>query len=167
MAFGSSPVDDAGRSTPQMMITSPAVQSSVLLIDDDDMIAVSLRQYLVLGGSEVDTAPDFRAAEQFMLRRRYRVIVVDPYLTGGVQRDSSAVMDDICRLQPEASIIVLTGYDSAALARVAADCHVAKLLTKPQSIVTLSGLIADEASQQLAHSSAPLIRLRSTDKDQA
>jgi DNA-binding NtrC family response regulator len=157
----------AGLPSSKMTITSPAVRNSVLLIDDDDMIAGSLRQYLVMRGSEVDTAPDFFAAEQLMVRSSYRVIVVDPYLTGGVQSDSSAVIDDICRMQPGASIIVLTGYDSAALARVAADCHVAALLTKPQSIVTLSGLIAAETSLQLAHSSAPFIRSRSTDKDQS
>jgi DNA-binding NtrC family response regulator len=155
----------AGLPSKAMTVTSPAVQNSVLLIDDDDMIAGSLRQYLVMRGSEVDSAPDFFAAEQLMVRTKYRVIVVDPYLTGGVQRDSSAVIDDICRLQPDASIIVLTGYDSAALAQVAADCHVAALLTKPQSIVTLSGLIAAEASQQLAHSSVSLNRSRSTNKD--
>jgi ActR/RegA family two-component response regulator len=156
----------AGSPTKTMTITSSAVPSSVLLIDDDDMIAGCLREYLVMRGCAVDAAPDFSAAETLMRKRSYRVIVVDPYLTGGVQRESSAVIDAICRLQPEAAVIVLTGYDSPALARIAADCHVAALLTKPQSITTLSRLIEAAGSPHAADIPVPLTRSTSTSKDQ-
>jgi DNA-binding NtrC family response regulator len=138
-----------------MTLIPPPVQGSVLLIDDDDMIAGSLRQYLVLRGCEVDTAQDFIAAEKLMIGRSYGVIVVDPYLTGGVQRENRAPIDDICRLQPHAAVIVLTGYDSPKLARIAADCHVTALLTKPQSILTLSRVIA-EGSSHAQRSAAPI-----------
>jgi DNA-binding NtrC family response regulator len=118
----------------------------VLLIDDDDMIAGSLRRYLVLCGCDVDVALEPTAARALMLHSSYSVVLLDPYLTGGVHRDSSALIDAVCHLQPRASVIVLTGYDSPALARIAADCNVAAVLTKPQSVVVLSQLIASTAS---------------------
>ena len=121
--------------------TSASGPGRVLLIDDDDMIAGSLRQYLVHRGFPVDVAPDGSAARALMLSGSYSVVVVDPYLTGGVHRDRSTLVDTVCSLQPHASVIVLTAYDSPAVMQIAADCKVVALLTKPQSVVTLSTLI--------------------------
>jgi DNA-binding NtrC family response regulator len=137
------------------MTAISATAKRILLIDDDDMIAGSLRQYLALRGCAVDVALEASAARALMAHTSYSVVVLDPYLTGGVQSDSSALVDAVCRLQPRASVIVLTGYDSPALARIAADCNVAALLTKPQSVVVLSQLIAAEASMRAAEGTTP------------
>jgi hypothetical protein len=50
------------------------------------------------------------------------------------------MLDDIAMLQPRASVIVLTGYGSPQLTRLASDAKLA-LLPKPQSVVALSELI--------------------------
>jgi DNA-binding NarL/FixJ family response regulator len=87
-------------------------------------------------------AIDAASADDLMKAAQYDVVLVDPYLTGGVHRDSREMIESVCRTQPAAAVIVLTGYGSPALERIAEGCHVAALLTKPQSIVFLGGLIA-------------------------
>lgn len=116
-------------------------QDSILLIDDDELVAGSLREYLVRGGSQVDVALEPSSAERFLHARQYDVIVVDPYLTGGVFYNNGAAIDLVRRLQPSAAVIILTAYSSPALAQIAADRSVSALLSKPQPVVALNDLI--------------------------
>jgi DNA-binding NtrC family response regulator len=116
-------------------------RQSILLIDDDELICGSLRQYLLLQGWLVDVALEPGAAESLMAANEYATVVVDPYLTGGIHRNHAELLDRVCALQPHASIIVLTAYASAALESAAARCHVTALLTKPKSVVVLERFI--------------------------
>jgi len=121
-------------------IATTTSRSRVLLIDDDELIAGSLRQYLAHQGCEVDVAVEHSAATSLMNVRRYEVVVVDPYLTGGIHMRNREMLNAITQLQPRASVIVVTGYGSPELARMAAEARLA-LLAKPQSVVALSELI--------------------------
>ena len=78
-----------------------------------------------------------------MTSGRYDVIIVDPYLTGGVHRGNGELIDRVARLQQDAAMIVLTAYSSPELAQSAADCKVAAVLSKPQSVVALNDLVTN------------------------
>jgi DNA-binding NtrC family response regulator len=123
---------------PNLMSPTPAVSKSILLIDDDDLIAGSLRQVLLSENCGVDVAVDAASARTMMAKQSYDIVMVDPYLTGGVHGDGCDLVQGVLTLQPAASVIVLTGYSSPELARSAADGKIAAVLTKPQSIPFLS-----------------------------
>jgi DNA-binding NtrC family response regulator len=118
----------------------PPEAGRVLLIDDDDLIAGSLRGYLTRQGCDVDGAVDRAAAARLMGQRRYEVVLVDPFLTGGVRQASTAMVDDIALLQPQATIFVVTAYGSPELARRAGSASLS-ILSKPQSVTALTELI--------------------------
>jgi len=124
------------------MSESPVARVPVLLIDDDDLIAGSLRQYLTMHGCDVDVAVALPLAEELMRGRSYDVVLVDPFFTGAIHADSVALLGSICSLQPRAALIVLTAYASPELEHAVASCQGAGLLTKPQSVVYLSQLMA-------------------------
>jgi two-component system response regulator RegA len=133
-----------------MSASTPSCErQKVLLIDDDELIAGSLRQYLISQGCDVDVATEPRAAEDLMGERCYDVVMVDPYLTGGILREEDALVTAIRALQPSASLIILTGYASPALALIAGRERATALLTKPQSILFLGQFVAG-ASQSAA-----------------
>jgi two-component system response regulator RegA len=117
----------------------------VLLIDDDDLVAGSLRDYLVRGGSCVDVAPEPLVANRLMHAQKYGVIIVDPYLTGGVEHDDAALLSGIRELQPDAALIILTGYASPALRVIAGRERATAILTKPQPVSYLSQFVVDAA----------------------
>lgn len=117
-------------------------QRAILLIDDDDLIAGSLRHQLTREGWLVDVAVDRASVDASIETRRYSVVLVDPYLTGGVEAGSSSILGSISRHQPDASLIVLTGYDSAQLERTLSPFSPLLMLRKPQSIQTLAKMIA-------------------------
>ena len=118
----------------------------VLLIDDDDLIAGSLRDYLRTRGWTVDVALEPAAAHAFMSERPYSIIVVDPYLTARAPEHLSLI-GRIRELQPRSAMIVLTAYGSAELHESAAAHRAAAVLPKPQPVAYLSELIAG-ASQR-------------------
>lgn len=113
----------------------------VLLIDDDDVIAGSLRRYLTMQGCDVSVAVDPDSAGAAMRAQAFDSIVVDPYLTGAVHGGSEPLLNSIRALQPGAMTIVLTAYPSPDLARAAAEYNSA-VLTKPQSVVYLGELVS-------------------------
>jgi DNA-binding NtrC family response regulator len=129
-----------------MSASIAGTRQRILLIDDDELICGSLRQYLLLQGCDVDVALEPGAAEELMAAGEYGTVIVDPYLTGGIHHDNDALLDRVCTLQPRASVIVLTAYGSAALEGVAARCRVTALLRKPQSVVYLERLIRGAAT---------------------
>jgi len=116
----------------------PKASKAILLIDDDELIAGSLRQVLASSGCEVDVALEPCTARALMASRAYDVVMVDPYLTGGVHQQSGELLEAIGSLQPGASVVVLTGYGSPDLVHAEADGRVSKILAKPQSIPFLS-----------------------------
>jgi ActR/RegA family two-component response regulator len=122
-----------------------ARHGAILLIDDDELIAVSLRDYLVRRGLSVDVALDRVDAEVRLRARNYETVVVDPYLTGGVHEPSESLIETIRLLQPASSIVVLTGYALPSLVG-AGENRATTFLLKPQSIPYLSQLIAGDSA---------------------
>ena len=134
-----------------MSASAPTAPKSILLIDDDDLIAGSLRQVLQTDGYDVDVALDPCAAVGLLRAKSYDVIIVDPYLTGAIH-DDAELLASIETLQPRAFTIVLSAYASPALARAAEKLKSAVVLAKPQSIVSLSELVADTFAHALPSS---------------
>ena len=115
----------------------------VLLIDDDDLIAGSLQQFLLAHGCDVDVAADRVAAEKRMDGCAYLVVVADPYLTGEGHRDAPSLVTAIRDRQPSAKIFLVTAYGSPELTRIAREHEVHAVVDKPQSVLALSKLVFD------------------------
>lgn len=113
----------------------------VLLIDDDDLIAISLRHYLTARGCEVHLATDRWTAEELLTRHAYGVILLDPYLTGEVHHQVGALIHMIRAMQPDARVLISTAYIRPEITSIARDHDVAAVVIKPQSVVFLSQLV--------------------------
>jgi DNA-binding NtrC family response regulator len=113
----------------------------VLLIDDDELVAGSLREHLVRGGMRVDVAIDCATASHLMNEHAYDVVVIDPYFTGRVLQEDDRVLETIRAQQPSAALIVLTAYASPSMTETAAQVRATAFLAKPQSVVTLGGVV--------------------------
>ena len=72
-----------------------------------------------------------------MREHRYGVVLVDPYLTGGLAID----LPQIQQLQPATTILVATAYATPAL-REARDSGEIGLVEKPQPVPLMAALVA-------------------------
>lgn len=113
----------------------------VLLIDDDELISISLRHYLSARGCEVHVATDRSTAEELLTANVYSVVLVDPYLTGEVHHNIGALIATIREMQPEARVLVSTAYIQPDITTIARHYEVAAVVIKPQSVVFLSQLV--------------------------
>ena len=132
---------------PAVPMTKQVSGRQILLIDDDELVCGSLRQFLLTQGCTVSVADDIATAEGLMMTREYDVVLVDPFLTTGVHDASGAIVNRIRILQPKAAVIVLTGYDSPGLLHVAKHHNVSELLKKPRSVVAIGEAIGRAAAR--------------------
>ena len=121
--------------------------SRVLIIDDDDLVAVALYEHLVRAAIDVDLATDPRRANELIRERPYALIVMDAYLTGMLRDGAAELIQNVRRSCPDAQMILLTAYGSPYLGNGISPRHHEKVVPKPQSVVALSGLIAEFLSQ--------------------
>lgn len=119
----------------------PIPAPQVLLIDDDDFIAISLRHYLTARGCVVDTAATRKEADNLLRERAYDLILTDPYITGEAGSDASEFLQSLRRRQPHSRIVVASAYTSPQLFAAGEASDLVAVLTKPQSLVFLSQLV--------------------------
>jgi DNA-binding response OmpR family regulator len=116
-------------------------QPRVLIIDDDDLVAVALYEHLVTNGVAVDLATDPARAQTLMNGTDYALIVMDAYLTGLLHGRATDLLERVHRTCPGARIILLSAYGSEQLARAVASVHDIIVLAKPQPVIPLGELI--------------------------
>lgn len=115
----------------------------ILLVDDDELVAGTLRSSLDLRGSACDVAHDREHAVGYMEAHDYGVVVVDPYLTGSLAGAPASLLADIRKLQPEAAIVVLTAYDSLPLQLLCRAYRVGRTVAKPQPVLALTEIVLE------------------------
>lgn len=100
---------------------------SVLLVDDDDLICISLGRGLERQGFAVTTAANGTTAISALESRSFDFVVSDLLMEGS---DGLGVLKRSKELRPEASVIILTGFADLASAtealRLGADDYVSK-----------------------------------------
>ena len=106
---------------------------SVLLIDDDEQIAGSLRKYLISHGCDTESARERKSATEILASRRFDLILLDPYLTGEAG-DYASLLALVRERQALATIVLLTAYLSSELGNKALEAGVRAIITKPKPI---------------------------------
>jgi DNA-binding response OmpR family regulator len=111
----------------------------VLIIDDDDYIAVALYQHLVATSVPVDLATDEARAELLMKEHRYALVVIDAYLTGFLHDRAAALLDRVSVLCPDARVLLLSAY-AEPLAGLSTSTNIT-VVAKPQPVGHLTAVI--------------------------
>jgi two-component system, NtrC family, response regulator PilR len=105
----------------------------ILIVDDDDTIAVGLADYLKFHGSPVEIAHDFEAARSLIANRAYAIAIIDIVGTGDAAETGMAFLEWLLEKSPQTLVVVLTAYRTAWLEHFALSLGVAFFLDKPKS----------------------------------
>ena len=118
---------------------------NLLVVDDEESICFSMREYFSQHGFKVDTAREMEEAEGFIKATEYRVIIQDLRLGLARQPDGIEIIKLVHKRNPETRIVVLTSYGSPeaeAEARLAgADAFLRKPKPLSQVAQVVQGLI--------------------------
>lgn len=134
-------IGERGRVSQNVRKRSVSTQDSILLIDDNQLVARPLREYFVRCGRQVDATGEACAATRLMHSRRYVVVLLDPYLTGAVRDDGESPLAAVRGLQPGDRPDRADRVFAPALAAVARRQRAAVLLPKAQSVPFLSQFV--------------------------
>jgi len=105
-------------------------QGTLLLIDDDRHLLVSMAEWLRDQGYPTDTAADFAEAIAAIDRRPYDLVLTDVRLSDDGETGFEVLAH--CRQNhPSASVIMLSGYGTVEMAVKAIRCGAFDFLTKP------------------------------------
>ena len=102
----------------------------VLIVDDERGLRITMREFLVAEGYEVDTAPDARVARRLLAERSHHVVVADIILPG---ESGLALLASVAETHPDTTAIMITGEPSYETAAEAVRAGAFDYLAKPLS----------------------------------
>jgi DNA-binding NtrC family response regulator len=101
----------------------------ILVVDDEETMTESLAAWLREDGYSVDVASSGREAVEKASAREYAIYFVDLKMPGGL--DGIETMMEIRKLQPQASVIVITAYATVDTAITAMKEGAQEYIVKP------------------------------------
>ncbi len=111
----------------------------ILIADDEEVMAESLAAWLREDGYTVDTAASGRAAVTKARENEYAIYFIDLKMPGGM--DGIETMMEIRRLQPEASVVIITAYATVDTAITAMKEGAQEYIVKPCNPEEISLLV--------------------------
>jgi len=100
----------------------------VLIVDDDQIIRVTLEDRLQMDGFQTATAADFATARKLLAERCFDLVATDIRLPDGDGRD---LFEAVCRIHPGTPVILMTGFISVEDAVALTKAGAVDYLTKP------------------------------------
>src|SRR5215475_1522639 len=111
----------------------------ILVVDDEEIMCVSLAAWLREDGYGVDTASSGREAVEKARLKDFAIYFVDLKMPGGM--DGIETMMQIRRLHPDASIIIITAYATVDTAITAMKEGAQEYIVKPCNPEEISLLV--------------------------
>jgi len=115
----------------------------ILIIEDDDEMRALLKDCLMEEGTETDSARDGCEAYQKLIEESFDLVITDIQMPGLTGLD---ILPVIRKIQPQASIIVMTAFGSEEVRRKSFDRGATTYLEKPFASERLKTLIQEMVS---------------------
>lgn len=112
-----------------------------MIVDDDDVIALGLQDYLQLRGCAADTAHDYETAKTLLGRASYAVALVDVVVTGHDEESGAAFLRWLRDASPSTAIVVLTAFRTTWLEDYAQTLGVLHVFDKPKPFDEIVNLV--------------------------
>jgi signal transduction histidine kinase len=105
----------------------------ILLIDDDRVFLLLLKQVFSPYGYEIDTVTNYEEAVQNFRDSDYALVLVDFHLSGSIE-NGLTIIRQFKKFKPEPEIIMITANPSLELAVEAFEAGIYDFLTKPTNM---------------------------------
>ncbi|MEO8659131.1 MAG: sigma-54 dependent transcriptional regulator [Bryobacteraceae bacterium] len=102
---------------------------NILIVDDEEVMCLSLSAWLREDGYTVDTAMSGAQAVELARLKDYAIYFIDLKMPGGM--DGIEAMMEVRRLHPEASVIIITAYATVDTAITAMKEGAVEYIVKP------------------------------------
>jgi len=114
---------------------------NLLVVDDEESICFSMREYFSQHGFKVDTASEIEEAEALIKATDYRVIIQDLRLGMNRDPDGIEIIKLVHKRNPETRIVVLTSYGSKEVEEAARQAGADAFLRKPKPLSQVAQVV--------------------------
>jgi DNA-binding NtrC family response regulator len=114
---------------------------TLLVVDDEESICFSMREYFSQHGFKVDTASEIEEAEGLIKATDYRVIIQDLRLGMTRNPDGIEIIKLVHKRNPDTRIIVLTSYGSKEVEEEARRAGADAFLRKPKPLSQVAQVV--------------------------
>lgn len=121
------------------------MKAKILIVDDDDLVAASLKKVLIRIGYDVETCLNAGDVEQFVTHFLPDIILLDIYLT---THNGIDVLRSLKKKYSSIPVIMITGYADVKMAVTAIKAGAFDFLLKPIDLEQLN-FILDKAVENL------------------
>jgi len=129
--------EQAGAVTDRTKRTS----AKLLVVDDEESICFSMREYFSQHGFKVDTAREIEEAEGLIKETDYQVIIQDLRLGVDQRSDGLEIIRLVHEQNPETRIVVLTSYGSPEVEAEARRAGADAFLRKPKPLSQVAQVV--------------------------
>jgi EAL domain-containing protein (putative c-di-GMP-specific phosphodiesterase class I) len=123
-----------------------SLQPRVLVVEDDDLVAEAIGVALAASGHDVTLCSDAVCAAVLLEENHFDSVVADMHLRGSFTFDGLHVAARCRAVNPDASVVMVTGFASDDAVQ-AARAHGAQVLAKPFDMETLEQHVATGSSR--------------------
>ena len=114
---------------------------NLLVVDDEESICFSMRDYFSQHGFRVDTAREMEEAEGLIKATEYNVIIQDLRLGQARQPDGIEIIKLVHKRNPDTRIVVLTSYGSPEAEAAARSAGADAFLRKPKPLSQVAQVV--------------------------
>jgi DNA-binding NtrC family response regulator len=114
---------------------------TLLVVDDEESICFSMREYFSQHGFKVDTASEMEEAEGLIRATEYKVIIQDLRLGLTRHPDGIDIIKLVHKRNPDTRIVVLTSYGSQEVEEEARRAGADAFLRKPKPLSQVAQVV--------------------------
>lgn len=129
------------RGRDKIAVDNEVPSRTLLVVDDEESICFSMREYFSQHGFKVDTASEIEEAEGLINATDYRVIIQDLRLGMTRNPDGIEIIKLVHKRNPETRIIVLTSYGSTEVEEEARRAGADAFLRKPKPLSQVAQVV--------------------------
>jgi DNA-binding NtrC family response regulator len=144
-----------GRESARAVTDRTKISSArLLVVDDEESICFSMREYFSQHGFKVDTAREIEEAEGLIKETVYQVIIQDLRLGVDRRADGLEIIKLVHKQNPETRIVVLTSYGSPEVEAEARRAGADAFLRKPKPLSQVAQVIQGLIESPRTHSAS-------------
>jgi len=127
----------------------------LLIVDDEESICFSMREYFSLHGYKVDTAREVEEAEKLIEDTEYKVVIQDLRLGTNRNPDGLDIIKCIRDHNHLTRIVVLTAYGTSEVEDEAIRCGADAFLRKPKPLSQVAQVVQGLIESPPKHAARP------------
>ena len=113
----------------------------LLIVDDEPLIAFSMRRYFEAHAFQVDCASDLEDAEGKVAAGCYDVVIADLRLTGVGSVEGLDLIEFVRERCPQTRTVLLTAYGSPEIEKSALSRGASAMIVKPKALPDLAQMV--------------------------